>query len=106
MSPPITSINSEGSNWAKVHDRRTTVAGHEEQLRLQSVAQNMQERLSQRLSGANRSDGDQRWLMVVCVAFVPLGRGFVVPRFFIPYSEPLAFIALRNAAAALERLLC
>jgi predicted signal transduction protein with EAL and GGDEF domain len=29
---------------------------------------------------------------------------FVVPRFFIPYSEPLAFVALRNAAAALERL--
>jgi drug/metabolite transporter (DMT)-like permease len=49
-----------------------------------------------------RSKSDQQWLIAVSVAFVLCwASGFVVPRVFIPYAEPLTFVALRNAAAAL-----
>jgi drug/metabolite transporter (DMT)-like permease len=61
----------------------------------------MQERVAQRLS-ASRSESNQRQLIVVGVAFVLCwASGFVVPRVFIPFSEPLTFVALRNAAAAI-----
>ena len=45
---------------------------------------------------------DQRWVIVIGAAFVVCwASGFVVPRVFVPYAEPLTFVALRNAGAVL-----
>src|SRR5262245_64605839 len=45
---------------------------------------------------------DQRWMVVIGVVFVLCwASGFVVPRVFVPYAEPLTFVAWRNAGAVL-----
>src|SRR5262245_57661436 len=43
-----------------------------------------------------------RWIAAIAAAFVlAWASGFVVPRVFVPYAEPLAFVAWRNMGAAL-----
>ena len=49
-----------------------------------------------------RGSAGLSWQFLVPVAFVPCwASGFVVPRAFAPYIEPLTFVAIRNGAAAI-----
>ena len=52
----------------------------------------------------DRARGSARlsWQSLIPVAFVLCwASGFVVPRAFAPYIEPLTFVAIRNGAAAI-----
>jgi drug/metabolite transporter (DMT)-like permease len=62
----------------------------------------MQERVAKYVAPTKRaSQLDVRWMVVIGAAFVLCwASGFVVPRVFIPFSEPLSFVALRNGGAA------
>jgi drug/metabolite transporter (DMT)-like permease len=45
---------------------------------------------------------ERRWLILIGAGFVLCwASGFVVPRVFVPYCEPLTFVAIRNGGAAL-----
>jgi len=63
----------------------------------------MQERVGP--YSAARKEGshlEPRWLILIGATFVLCwASGFVVPRVFVPYCEPLTFVALRNGGAAL-----
>ena len=49
-----------------------------------------------------RGSAGLSWQSLVPIAFVLCwASGFVVPRAFAPYLEPLTFVAIRNGAAAI-----
>jgi drug/metabolite transporter (DMT)-like permease len=59
----------------------------------------MQERAIRR---SVQGTADRGWMVVIAAAFVLCwASGFVVPRVFVPYAEPLTFVAWRNAGAVL-----
>src|SRR5262245_3469131 len=64
-----------------------------------SLRRDMQERAILRPAA---STADQRWMVLIGAVFVLCwASGFVVPRVFAPYAEPLTFVAWRNAGAVL-----